>query len=52
MSLLWMAIVGGCAIAIAVVTSWRRRVDLKELGTVSEHWLAEQRAIERHYPSR
>lgn len=33
-------------------TSWRRRVEMAELGTVSEQWLAEQRANDRHDSAR
>lgn len=41
----------GCAIALAL-TSWRHRVDMAELGTVSQNWLSEQRAHDRHYSER
>lgn len=41
----------GCAIALAL-TSWRHRIDMAELGTVSQNWLSEQRAHDRHYSER
>ena len=36
------------AVAVIILTSWRRRVEMAELGTVSEQWLAERRANDRH----
>jgi hypothetical protein len=32
-----------CVLAALVVTLWRRRVHLAELGTVSAQWLSEHR---------
>jgi hypothetical protein len=34
-----------------IISSWRRRVEMAELGTVSEQWLAEQRGND-HYSER
>jgi hypothetical protein len=31
-----------------VFASWRRRIDIAELGTLSARWLAEHRAHDRH----
>ena len=41
-----------CALAILVLTSWRRRVLTAELGTVSAQWLSEHRGYDRHYSDR
>ena len=35
--------------AVILLRSWRRRVEMVELGTVSEQWLAEQRANDGYY---
>jgi hypothetical protein len=40
------------AIAVLVLTSWRRRVQMAELGTVSARWLSEHRGYDRHYSER
>jgi hypothetical protein len=48
-------IVLGVAIAIAVLTlaaSWRRRAQDDDLGSVSHHWIAEQRMGQGHDPQR
>ena len=37
-------LLGAGAMAVILLRSWRRRVEMAELGTVSEQWLAEQRA--------
>jgi hypothetical protein len=34
--------------AVIILRSWRRRVEIAELGTVSEQWLAEQHTNDRH----
>jgi len=39
---------GGAAVVLFLLTSWRHRVDLTELGTMSQQWRIEQRANERH----
>ena len=42
--ILWIGLLlTACAIAVLVVTSWRRRVQMAELGTVSAQWLSEHR---------
>jgi hypothetical protein len=40
------------AMAVIILRSWRRRVEMAELGTVSEQWLAEQRTNDRHESAR
>ena len=35
-------LLGAGAMALTLLRSWRRRVEMAELGTVSEQWLAEQ----------
>jgi len=39
-------------LCVFVLASWRRRVQLAELGTVSAQWLSEHREYERHYSER
>ena len=52
MTVVWIGLlVGGSAMAI-ILRSWRRRVEMAELGTVSEQWLAEQRANDRNDSAR
>jgi hypothetical protein len=41
-----------CAIVVLLLTSWRRRVQMAELGTVSAQWLSEHRGYDRHYSDR
>ena len=41
-----------CVLAVLLLTSWRRRVHLAELGTVSAQWLSENRGYDRNYPNR
>ena len=46
---IWIGLLlGAGTTAVIILTSWRRRVEMAELGTVSEQWLAEQRANDRH----
>jgi hypothetical protein len=53
MTALWIPILLGVAVvAILILTRWRYRLEMAELGTVSQHWLAEQRANDRHYSER
>ena len=53
MNTFWIAVVLLAAGAVlAMLTSFRRRIDLAELGCVSEHWLSEQRSNDRHYSER
>lgn len=40
------------ATVIIVWSSWRQRLDLAQLGTVSQQWLAERRANDRQYSQR
>ena len=48
MTVVWIGLLlGAGAIAVVVLKSWRRRVEMAELGTVSEQWLAELRATNR-----
>ena len=52
-TVVWIGLlVGAGAMAIIIWTSWRRRVEMAELGTVSEQWLAEQRANDRNDSAR
>ena len=49
MTVVWIGLLlGAGAVAVIILTSWRRRVEMAELGTVSAQWLAEQRANDRH----
>lgn len=53
MTTLWVPILlGAAAVVVLLLTRWRYRVEMAELGTVSEQWLAEQRANDRHYSER
>jgi len=49
----WIGLLlSACVLAVLVLTSWRRRVQMAELGTVSEQWLSEHRGYDRHYSER
>lgn len=49
----WIVVVLGIAGAIiAFRTSWRRRDQQADLGTVSHQWVAEQRLGQTHDPQR
>jgi hypothetical protein len=49
----WIGLLLGTSVlAVLVLTSWRRRVLMAELGTVSEQWLSEHRGYDRHYSER
>ena len=48
MSLIWVAVVIVFIIAMSMVGSRRRRGTLDAQQSVSERWLAEQRANDRH----
>jgi hypothetical protein len=39
-------------LGVFLLTSYRRRVHLAELGTVSAQWLSEHRGYNRHYSDR
>ena len=41
-----------CVLSVLILLSWRRRVQMTELGSVSEQWLIEHRGYDRHYPER
>jgi Tfp pilus assembly protein PilE len=47
-----MLILAVVATAVVVYASWRHGVEMTELGTVSQNWLSEQRAHDRHYSER
>ena len=47
-----MLILAVVATAGVVFASWRHGVEMTELGTVSQNWLSEQRAHDRHYSER
>ena len=50
---LWIGLLlSACVVAVVVLTSWRRRVQMAELGTLSEQWLSEHRGYDRHYSER
>jgi hypothetical protein len=39
---------GGAMIVLFLMASWRHRVDVAELGTMSQQWRMEQRANDRY----
>lgn len=39
---------GGAMILLFLLTSWRHRADVAELGSMSQQWRSEQRANDRH----
>ena len=43
---------GGAMILLFLFTSWRRRADAPELGTMSQQWRSEQRANDRYHVQR
>jgi hypothetical protein len=45
-------LLGAGAMAAIILRSWWRRVEMAELGTVSEQWLAEQRTNDRNESAR
>jgi hypothetical protein len=52
MSLIWLtAVIVAFIVAVRMIGSRRRRGDAR-LASVSERWLAEQRATDRHYSER
>jgi len=49
----WIGLLlSACVMAVVVLTSWRRHVQLAELGTVSARWLAEHRGHDWHSSDR
>jgi len=50
---LWIGLLlGACVLAGLVLMSWRRHIQIAELGSVSEQWLSEHRGFDRHYSER
>ena len=41
-------VTGGAMIVLFLFTSWRHRVDVAELGTMSQQWRIEHRANDRY----
>ena len=53
MTAVWIGLLlGAGAMTVMGLTSWRHRVAMAELGSVSEQWLAEHRANDRPYSAR
>jgi hypothetical protein len=53
MTTVWIVLLlAAGAIAAVVFMSWRHGIEMTELGTVSQNWLSEQRANDRHYSER
>lgn len=54
MTAVWLGILvfGIVAVFIVGMASRRHRMGMAELGSVSEQWIAEQRANDRHYSER
>jgi hypothetical protein len=49
----WIVLGMGIAVAVLMLaTSWFRRDQDVDLGSVSHHWIAEQRMDQRHDPQR
>lgn len=50
MVLVWIGVaIAAGALLVAMIVSRRTGVEYRELGTMSEQWLAEQRANDRPY---
>jgi hypothetical protein len=41
-------LIGGAMVVLFLIASWRHRVDVAELGTMSQQWQMEQRANDRY----
>ena len=53
MTVIWIGLlVTGGGLALFAWTSWRHRVQMADRGTLSQQWLSEQRAQDRHYSER
>jgi len=52
MSMIWIGVLLAAGAAIILVASWRHRIDMAELGAVSENWLSEQRSSDRYQSGR
>ncbi len=49
MTAFWLGVLVAVGIAATLVlTSWRKRATMAELGTVSDQWLSEQRGQHRN----
>jgi hypothetical protein len=49
MTTVWIPILlGAAALTIVSLAKWRYRIEMAEMGTVSQQWLAEHRAHDRH----
>ena len=48
----WIGLLFSACVGVIFVLSWRRRVQMAELGSVSEQWLIEHRGYDRHYSER
>ena len=46
---LWLGLLLGVGLLAVLLTRWRRRVHMAELGTVSAQWLSEHREHDRYY---
>jgi hypothetical protein len=50
---IWIVLTLAAIVAAGIVfASWRRGIEMTELGTISQNWLSEQRAHDRHYSER
>ena len=47
-----MLLTGGAMIVLFLIASWRHRVGVPELETMSQQWRMEQRANDRHDSAR
>jgi hypothetical protein len=53
MTTVWILVLLGAGAFAVVLFLWSRHgIDMTELGTVSQNWLSEQRANDRHYSER
>ena len=51
--IIWIGLLlGVCGVAVFVLTSWRRRAQMAELGTLSEQWLSEHRGYDQRHSER
>ena len=49
---LWIGLLLGVVLLAVLFTSWRRRVHMAEMGTVSAQWLSEHREYDQNYSNR
>lgn len=52
MTVFAIVILASVVVSVVVLTSWRRRIDITELGSMSANWVAEHRSNDRHYSER